>query len=67
MCGFKKAENIDRFSRKLLWLEVSVTNKDPTVIAGYYLKIVEHLRGIDKNKINSNSNVTFVFIQQKVV
>ncbi len=29
------------FSRKILWLEVSSTNKNSSVIAGYYLKAVE--------------------------
>ena len=29
------------FSRKVIWLEVSTTNNDPSVIAGYYLHAVE--------------------------
>ena len=29
------------FSRKVIWLEVSTTNNDPSVIAGYYLRAVE--------------------------
>lgn len=29
------------YSRKILWLEVSPTNKDSKVIAGYYLQAVE--------------------------
>ena len=28
-------------SRKILWLEVSTTNKDSAVIAGYYVKAVQ--------------------------
>ena len=30
-----------RFSRKILWLEVSTTNKNSSVVAGYYLKAVK--------------------------
>ena len=30
-----------RYSRKILWLEVSSTNKDSKVIASYYLQAVE--------------------------
>ena len=29
-----------RFSRKVLWLKVSKTNNDSSVIAGYYLDTV---------------------------
>lgn len=29
------------FSRKVIWLEVATTNKDSSVIAGYYLRAVE--------------------------
>ena len=32
---------MNRFSRKVLWLEVCTTNKDSSVIAGYYLKAVK--------------------------
>ena len=31
---------IDGYSRYLLWVEVSYTNNDPTVIAGYFLDAV---------------------------
>ena len=31
-----------RFSRKVLWLEVSITNNDSSVIAGYYLQAVDN-------------------------
>jgi hypothetical protein len=29
------------FSRKILWLEVSPTNKDSKIFAGYYLRAVQ--------------------------
>lgn len=36
--GFCIHGAIDGFSRKILWLEVSSTNKNPKIIAHYYLK-----------------------------
>ena len=36
---------IHRFSRRVMWLEVSTTNNDPQVIAWYYLRAVEQLKG----------------------
>ncbi len=36
----------DRFSRKVIWLEVCSTNKDPRVIARYYLEATESINGI---------------------
>ena len=34
------------FSRRIMWLRVGVTNKDPKVIAGFYLDTVQNIRGI---------------------
>lgn len=31
-----------RFSRKVVWPEVSITNNDSSVIAGYYLQAVDN-------------------------
>ena len=36
---------IDRFSRRILWLEVNSTNKNPSVIASHYLNKVQQLGG----------------------
>ena len=33
--------NIDSFSRRVLWLEVSTSNKMPEIIAKYYLDAVK--------------------------
>ena len=38
--GFYIHGAIDGFSKKLLWIEVATTNKDPYVIAYYYLKTI---------------------------
>ena len=35
-----------RFSHRILWLEMSVTNNDPSVIVGYYLQVVESFKGM---------------------
>lgn len=39
--GFSVHGCIDGFSRKLIWLDVATTNKDPTVVAVYYLKALK--------------------------
>lgn len=39
-------ENIDRYSRKIMWLKISSTNKDPMVILRYYLECVEDVAGV---------------------
>ncbi len=36
-----------RFSRKILWLEVSPTTHDPKVVARYSLETVEEIAGTD--------------------
>ena len=40
--GFSIHGCIDGYSRKLLWLEVSSTNKDPSVVLHYYLNAIKH-------------------------
>lgn len=37
-----------RFSRKVLWLKMSSTNRDPRVISRYYLECVESCGGMSK-------------------
>ena len=37
---YARHENHHRFARKVLWLEVAVTNNKSSVIAGYYLRAV---------------------------
>ena len=51
--GFSVHGCIDVFSRRLLWLEVGPTNKNPEVIAKYYLDAVKQLRAVPK-KIRSD-------------
>lgn len=42
--GFCVHGCIDGFSRRLIWLEVGKTNKQPVVIAQYYLQAVKQLK-----------------------
>lgn len=41
--GFSIHAAIDGFSRKVLWLELATTNKNPKVTAYYYLKTIKNL------------------------
>ena len=34
---------IDRYSRRIIWLEVGSSNNDPMIVANYYLEIVKLL------------------------
>ena len=43
--GFYVHGCIDGFSRKIIWLHVPNTNKDPAVIAYYFLKEIEVING----------------------
>ena len=43
--GFYVHGCIDGFSRKIIWLHVANTNKDPAVIAYYFLKEVKVISG----------------------
>ena len=43
--GFGIHGCIDGYSRKMLWLELSSSNKDPAVIAGYFLDSIEAIGG----------------------
>ena len=37
---------IDRFSRRIIWLKVGITNKDPKPIAWFFLQAVESVGGM---------------------
>ena len=51
--GFSIHGCIDGFSRRLIWLEVNATNKNPEVIAHYYLDAVKQIGGAPQ-KIRSD-------------
>ena len=44
--GFTIHACIDDHSRKIIWLDVASTNKDPSVVAGYLLKAVKSIGGL---------------------
>ena len=51
--GFCVHGGIDGFSRRLIWLEVGPTNKNPEVIAKFYLDAVNQVGGLPR-KIRSD-------------
>ena len=44
--GFSVHDYIDGFSRKLIWLKVGSSNKNPDVIAHCYLDVISELGGV---------------------
>ena len=38
------------FQKKLIWSEVTSSNKVPEIISQYYLKAVKRLKGVPKKK-----------------
>ena len=46
--GFFIHAAIDGFSRKILWLKVSYSNKDPQVVCQYYLDAISTLGALPK-------------------
>ena len=61
---------IDGYSRKILWLEVSGSNNDPTIITKYYLDYVRQVGGTsriiraDRGTENGNIAVTQRFFRR---
>ena len=47
-CGFSIHGCIDGYSGRIIWLDVSTSNKSPGPIANYYLKAAKNLNGIAK-------------------
>lgn len=52
----------DRYSRRVLWLETSITNNNPKVIAWYYLRCVGQIQG----NLNCNYIVSDMHAYQSV-
>lgn len=46
--GFSIHGGIDGFSRRILWLEVGYTNKNPKVIAHYFMNCVQQVGGLPR-------------------
>ena len=47
--GFNVHGCIDGYSRKVLWLEVCSSNKNPRIIAKFYVDAVTYLKGVPEN------------------
>ena len=46
--GFAIHACIDGYSRKVLWLTVGVSNNNPSIIAGFYLKTIKRLQCVPR-------------------
>lgn len=44
-CGFSIHGCIDGYSRRIMWLEVGMSNNDPTVVARYFVKCIIEMGG----------------------
>ena len=60
--GFPVLGCIDGFSRKLIWLEVTSSNKVPGIISPYYIKAVKRLKGVPK-KIKADDGTEHSLIE----
>ena len=49
-----------------MWLEVSITNNDPEVIAWYYLRSVEKVQGIQHCVYSVTYNNSIIIISAKL-
>ena len=61
--GFCIHAGIDGFSRKILWLKVSYTNKDPLVVRQYYLDAISTLGALQKKSGLTEEQKTWIFVQ----
>ena len=52
----------DGYSRRIIWLEVSLSNKSPNLIANYYFKTAKNLNGIPKTERNKMRNGTLILL-----
>lgn len=57
---------IDGYSRRIIWLEVGVTNNDPEVTAGYFLDAIRVVGGVPRilRADNSTENVHMAAFQR---
>ena len=46
--GFLIHREIDRFSRKILWLNICPSNKDPYIISYFYVNCISNLKGVPR-------------------
>lgn len=66
--GFSVHACIDGFSRRLLWLEVSTTNKNPNVIVDYFLSTVQQLGGVPRLvRTDKGTENVWIAVMQKLL
>lgn len=62
--GFCIHGAIDGYSRRILWLEVGVTNSDPYVVANYFIKCIKKLGGVPRciraDRGTENTNIASI-------
>ena len=59
--GFYIHGCVDGFSRKIIWLHVANTNKEPAVIAYYFLMEIEVINGTTtKTRADLGSETTYL-------
>lgn len=65
--GFCVHGCIDGFSRRILWLEVASSNKDPKVVADYFLSTVQQLGGVPRLiRSDKGTENTLIAVLQKL-
>ena len=52
---------LDGFSRRLIWLEVRATNKNPELIGRYYLDVVRQIGGVPKKMRSDDGTENSIF------
>ena len=57
---------VDGFSRRILWLEVNSTNKNPSIIASHYFNAVLQLEGIPKRLRCEKCTLRIVSITMRI-
>jgi transposase len=49
--GFSIHGAIDGYSRRIMWLELSKSNKDPCNISSFYLKCIQKIKGVPRKVV----------------
>ena len=62
--GFCIHGAIDGYSRRILWLEVGVSNNDPYYVANYFVECIKHLGGVPRciraDRGTENTNIASI-------
>ena len=47
--------SVFRYSRRIMWLEVTSTNKDPAIVAQYYVDCIRQMEGLQRKTMNTRT------------